>query len=87
MASKRGKAIQARIMQSNSAHHWRLRPEADPAYLAELARRMAAVLGLPLKVAKARVERMAISAGASRDPGDLTRWLKRGRRQEARQKP
>ena len=40
----------------------RLRPVADPAYLAALAERVALAFGLPLKVARQRVERMAISA-------------------------
>ena len=45
----------------------RYRPVADESYLAALAVRMADALGLPLKVAKARVEQMSISAGAARD--------------------
>jgi hypothetical protein len=51
-------------MQRSSEYHQakRLRPASDPAYLRQLAERMSVVLGLPLKVAKTRVERMAISA-------------------------
>jgi hypothetical protein len=90
MASKRqiSTSVQVGIMASNSRHYsTRLRPEPDPIYLRQLAMRLADAVGLPLCVAKARVERMAISAGAPRDPGDLTRWLERGRRQKAQQRP
>jgi hypothetical protein len=55
-------------MQRSSEYHRRvaeakrLRPVADAAYLRQLSARMADVLGLPLKTARARVERMSISA-------------------------
>jgi len=79
MASKRqvDKSVQVGIMQIN-ARHWRLRPEPDPAYLRQLSERMSVMLGLPLKVAKARVQQLAVSAaaGASLDGGGDARWWK-----------
>jgi len=48
----------------------------DEAYLAALAERMAAALDLPLKVAKARVMQVAVSAGAPLDSGGDARWWK-----------
>jgi hypothetical protein len=58
-------------MQRSSEYHHakRLRPVADAAYLRQLSARMADVLGLPLKTAQARVERMAISATIKPAPG------------------
>ena len=66
---------------SRAAEAQRYRPVADAAFLDQLARRFADTCLLPLRVAKARVEQMSISAGAARDAGGDARWWK------ARSKP
>jgi hypothetical protein len=43
---------QISTMQRSSEYHRRLRPARDATYLNALARRMAAVLGLPLRAAR-----------------------------------
>jgi hypothetical protein len=55
----------------------RYRPRADPAFLDQLAKRLAAAARLPLALAQRRVKQFAVSAGAATDPGGDARWWKR----------
>jgi hypothetical protein len=51
-----------------SAHVRRPEGITDAGYLDQLAERLAATIGLPVATARARVERMAISAAARPGP-------------------
>jgi hypothetical protein len=61
---RHSKVAVGRLVRSSTYHRraCRLRPVADAAYLNTLAERVALAFGLPLKVARQRVEQMAISA-------------------------
>jgi hypothetical protein len=83
--TQHGKRTQIGIMErvSHNAHRrWRLRPESDKAFLDAVAQRLADAARLPLRLAQARVQQLAVSAGAPRDPGSDARWWKAPRSRE-----
>jgi len=73
MASSKHTRVGRMVRSSRYFHQrraeCRLRPTRDAAYLNALAVRLADAAHLPLRVANARVQQLAVSAGAGHDRG------------------